>query len=223
MDTDRPVCFVMATLTLGCRQDDSIVVAQYSVDEKISGVVRVAAGAIARAIDCGAIAIGAGPEFTVFGQVVARAAAIVVEVGDQVATGVVAGLAGAVGGRAHLPRVVIGLEVIRIVVRWVAGDAGVGRDYPGPADDSMASGAANQGDGGDGAGMAGGAGVVVFCTVGIDQGHGDMAGCNAGGAAASDEQQAVIRDMGCHPVGMAVNAGKGDGVGCTGLDNGVGY
>lgn len=98
MNADSPVCFIMATKTGGGRQDDSIVMAQQTVDEEIGGVVGVAAVAITNAIDGGAVAIGPSSEFAVFSQVVAGAAAIVMQIHNQIATGVVACLAGAIGG-----------------------------------------------------------------------------------------------------------------------------
>lgn len=71
---------------------------QYAVNVKVSGVVLVAAGAITRTIDCGAVPFWAGPEFSMFILVVAGPAIVVVQVCDQIATGVVATLAGAVAG-----------------------------------------------------------------------------------------------------------------------------
>jgi len=142
MDTQLPVCFIMATQAFGRRQDASIVVGKWLVDNKIGGVVRVTAGAIARTIDCGAISAGTGPELAVLGQVVAGAAAVFVQVCYDIAAGIVAGLAGAVGGRVHLAHVIISLEVIRVVVGGMAGDTGVGCDYPGLVGNGVAGGTA---------------------------------------------------------------------------------
>lgn len=64
---------------------------------------------------------------------------------------------------------IIGLEVIRKEIRGVTGDAGIGWNNAGPSDNGMACGAANQGDGGDGAVMACCAGVVIFDVIGVDQ------------------------------------------------------
>jgi len=209
VDAQLPVCFIMATKAFGGGQNASIIMGEWLVDNEIDGVGRVTAGAIARAVDCGAITAGSGPEFAVLVQVVAGAATVFVQVGYDIAAGIMASLARAVGGRAHLADVVIGLKVIWVVVGGMAGDAGVWCDNAGLVGDGMACGAASQGDRGNDAGVAGCAAMVVFRTVRIDQGHGEMTGLDAGGVAATDKG-AVVWDVRRHPIGMAVETGESD-------------
>lgn len=98
VDADRPVRLIVAGKAFGCRIDDCRVVEQYAVDVKIGGIIWVAAGAISRAIDCGAVPFGAGSELAMFVLVVTGPAIVVVQVSDQVATGVMTAFTGAVGG-----------------------------------------------------------------------------------------------------------------------------
>lgn len=97
VDADRPVRLIVAGKAFGCRIDDYRVVEKYAVDVKISGVVWVAAGAIARAIDSGAVPFGAGSELAMLVLVVTGPAIVVVQVSDQIATGVMTAFASTVG------------------------------------------------------------------------------------------------------------------------------
>lgn len=116
---------------------------------------------------------------------------------------------------------VVGLEVIRKEVRGVAGGAGVRRNNAGPPDDGMSGGAANQGDRSDGAIVAGCTGVVIFDVVWIDQKCRQVAGLDTRGVAAADKG-AVVWNVICQAVCMAVNAAEGEGVARACLADGVG-
>ena len=102
----------------------------------------------------------------------------------------------------------------------VAGSAGVWSGT-GFTDNVVAVGNASQVDWGDGAVMTCGAGVMAFRIIGVDQEGGEMTGLDAGGVAATDKC-AVVWDMRCRPVGMAVYAGEGSFIGCATLVDSVG-
>ena len=128
-----------------------------------------------------------------------------------------------VGGRVVVQPMGRCRRTMRMVIEIIAGMAGGAgvRGGTGFADDSVASGNASQGDWGNDTAMAGRAGVVIFRTARIDQGHGEMTGLDAGGAAATDKG-AVVRDMSCRPVGMAVYTGERGFVGRSPLVDSVG-
>lgn len=107
------------------------------------------------------------------------------------------------------------------VIAGMAGDAGV-RRRPCPADDGVATGKASQSNRGDGAGVAGGARVVVFRTGRVDQERREVTNLDTAGVAATDKG-AVVGDMGCCSVGMAVKTGEGDGGVVACLGDGVGH